>query len=115
MSHTIRNILDQVATTTIELGHWKGHGITHAQLQALRDSLSKLTPANSDGDLEEIARRSAGASSRAVQREIDDTLAALAFLRIRTAKATSSQARTDLNLEKGRLEGTLARLRKQAD
>jgi hypothetical protein len=84
MSNTITNILNQVATTTITIGHVHGHFISEAQLNTIRQELARsLTP-----DSEPPAY-----FSSPLDLELQSKLSARASLLARLRTAPTSQIR----------------------
>jgi hypothetical protein len=113
---SLRQLFDQISSTTISFGSIKGHIITQFQLAILEDFVSHFagaagvvfstqTTTTGPSSLQEVHdRRSAFTRRNRVNKLIEENSA--------KSLSASPQERIDLNLELGKLHSELARLNK---
>jgi hypothetical protein len=121
VANIIRNILDQVAETTLTHAHFRGHVVTQAQLAALFEAVDRVhelegvqTPTESvleepvpgAGDTPEALLRTQENLIRAERSQIAGQIK----LKERFMKLAESSEKTKLNLELGELLSRRAHL-----
>lgn len=86
-AHVIKNIITQVSSTSVHLGHFEGHAISSAQVKVLRDVADQLEraearnaaegllPTDTDIDEEDIRTRIATLTSQIKGKQVTITFA----------------------------------------